>query len=322
MSIVLVTGGAGYVGSHICKALSQAGHTPVSFDNFSRGHRDFVRWGPSIEGDVRNQSDVATVLTGHAIDAVIHCAALAYVGESHARPMAYYDANVNGTLSLLGAMREAGIGTVVLSSSCAVYGTPDKVPIAEDTALAPISPYGRSKWMAERLMQDCTRTYGLTGVALRYFNAAGADPDGEIGERHDPETHLIPNALLAAADPGRTLSVYGTDYNTPDGTAIRDYLHVTDLAAAHVRALNYAGHTQGFSAFNLGTGQGHSVRDTVACVERIARKAVRTQEKGRRAGDPAVLIAAPDLAREKLQWVPIRSDLETMVSDAWSFMNK
>src|SRR5579862_4555623 len=232
---ILVTGGAGYVGSHACKALANAGYRPVVYDNLSRGHRTAVRWGPLVEGDLHDRPRLVATLHEHQITAVVHFAAFAYVGESVADPERYYTNNVGGTLALLGAMREAGVARIVFSSTCAVYGTPDTVPITEATAKAPLSPYGETKLAIERALHWYAGAYGLRYAALRYFNAAGADPDGEIGEDHEPETHLIPLVVRAALGTGAPVAVFGTDYPTPDGTAIRDYIHVNDLADAHVR---------------------------------------------------------------------------------------
>ena len=320
MANVLVTGGAGFVGSHICKALSLAGHTPVVLDNLYRGHRDFVRWGPLVKADVTDRAALVSTIADHAIDSVIHCAALAYVGESWERPLDYYETNVIGSVTVLEAMRAADIQCFVFSSSCAVYGEPGAVPINEEAVISPISPYGRTKAMVETMATECARAYGMRSVALRYFNAAGADPDGELGERHDPETHLIPTVLMAAADPSRVVPINGCDYETPDGTAVRDYIHVTDLADAHVRALDFSRTSEGHHAFNLGSGQGVSVREVISTIERISGKAVTTEEAARRAGDPDQLIADAFKAQKTLDWSPRRSGLESIVTDAWAYM--
>lgn len=320
MSTVLVTGGAGYVGSHVCKALAEAGHTPVVYDNLSRGHRDFVKWGPLVEADVTDATALEAALNGHQVEAVIHCAALAYVGESVERPMDYYETNVIGAVSLLEAMKAADVKPLVLSSSCAVYGAPAEVPITEDAPFKPVSPYGRTKVMVEEMAIECARAYGFRSVALRYFNAAGADPDGEVGERHDPETHLIPNVLKAAAGTLPSVPVFGTDFDTPDGTAVRDYVHVADLAAAHVKALDFARDTEGHAAFNLGAGRGVSVKDVIAAAEAVTGTSIAVAAQARRPGDPPGLVANAAKANEVLDWTPERSDLDTMIADAWAYM--
>src|SRR5438309_7292072 len=260
---ILVTGGAGYVGSHACKALAGAGYRPVVYDNLSRGHRAAVRWGPLVEGDLHDRARLAAALREHGIGAVMHFAAFAYVGESVTEPAIYYRNNVGGTLALLAAMREAAVGTIVFSSTCAVYGIPDRLPIGETTAKVPLNAYGETKLAMERALHWYAGAYGLRFAALRYFNAAGADPEGEIGEDHDPETHLIPRVLRAALGTGEPVEVYGSDYSTADGPAIRDYSYVADLADAHVRALGYLAAGGDSGAFNLGTGEGCSVRQVI-----------------------------------------------------------
>ena len=313
---ILVTGGAGYVGSHACKALATAGYRPIVYDNLSRGHRAAVRWGPLIEGDLDDTDQVAAALQTHGVTAVMHFAAYAYVGESVGEPATYYRNNVGGTLALLEAMRRAGIGTIVFSSTCAVYGSPERLPIDEATPKLPLNPYGETKLAVERALHWYAGAYGLRFAALRYFNAAGADPEGEIGEDHDPETHLIPRVLRAALGTGEPVEVYGSDYPTADGTAIRDYIHVADLGDAHVRALGYLGAGGENGAMNLGTGAGCSVRQVIAAVERIAGRAVPFREAARRPGDPPELVADPALARTRLGWEPRRSDLDTIIRTA------
>ena len=313
---ILVTGGAGYVGSHACKALAAAGYRPVVYDNLVRGHREAVRWGPLVEGDLHDSARLSAALRTHRITAVMHFAAFAYVGESVADPEAYYRNNVGGTMALLGAMREAGIATLVFSSTCAVYGVPDTLPIRETTAKAPLNPYGETKLTIERALHWYAGAYGMRYMALRYFNAAGADPDGEIGEDHEPETHLIPLVLRAALGSGDAVDIYGTDYPTPDGTAIRDYIHVSDLADAHVRALADLAEGGASAALNLGTGCGCSVREVIAAVERIGGRAVPRREVARRPGDPPELVADPGLARARLGWRPRHSDLDTIIRTA------
>lgn len=313
---ILVTGGAGYVGSHACKALAGAGYRPVVYDNLSRGHREAVRWGPLVEGDIHDLARLGEALRVHQVSAVMHFAAFAYVGESVSDPELYYQNNLGGTLALLGAMRAAGVQKIVFSSTCAVYGVPETLPIRETTAKAPLNPYGDTKLAVERALNWYAAAYGMRYMALRYFNAAGADPDGEIGEDHEPETHLIPLVLRAALGRGGPIEIYGTDYPTPDGTAIRDYIHVADLADAHVRALAYLAAGGDSRALNLGTGSGSSVREVIAAVERIGGRKVPQREVARRPGDPPELVADPALARDRLGWLPRHSDLDTIIRTA------
>jgi UDP-arabinose 4-epimerase len=313
---ILVTGGAGYVGSHACKVLAGAGYRPVVYDNLSRGHREAVRWGPLVEGDLDDRPRLVAALRSHRIDAVMHFAAFGYVGESVADPEMYYANNLGGTLALLGAMREAGVGSIVFSSTCAVYGVPEKLPIRETTLKAPLNPYGDTKLAIERALHWYAAAYDMRYMALRYFNAAGADPEGEIGEDHEPETHLIPLVLRAALGRGDPVQIFGADYPTPDGTAIRDYIHVSDLADAHLRALGHLAAGGASAALNLGTGSGSSVREVVAAVERIGGRKVPHREVARRPGDPPELVADPALARAQLGWQPRHSDLDTIIGTA------
>ncbi|HXP04078.1 MAG TPA: UDP-glucose 4-epimerase GalE [Stellaceae bacterium] len=313
---VLVTGGAGYIGSHACKALAAAGYTPVTYDNLSRGHRHAVRWGPLVEGDIADRGAVATALKAHRISSVMHFAAFAYVGESGTDPALYYRNNVCGTLALLDAMREAAINRIVFSSSCATYGLPDSVPIRETMAQLPVNPYGETKLAIERVLRWYGPAYGLRSVALRYFNAAGCDSGGEIGEEHDPETHLIPLVLRAALGTAPPVRIFGTDYPTPDGTAVRDYIHVDDLAAAHVRALQYLAAGGESTAVNLATGNGYSVREIIAAVAKAVGHGVPQSEAPRRAGDPPALVADASLAAEVLDWRARCSDLDTIIRTA------
>jgi len=313
---VLVTGGAGYIGSHACKALAAAGYVPVTYDNLSRGHRHAVRWGPLVEGDIADRAAVATALKTHRISSVMHFAAFAYVGESGTDPALYYSNNVCGTLSLLDAMREAGVNRIVFSSSCATYGLPDSVPIRETMAQHPVNPYGETKLAIERVLRWYGPAYGLRSVALRYFNAAGCDRAGEIGEEHDPETHLIPLVLRAALGTAPPVQIFGTDYPTPDGTAIRDYIHVDDLAAAHVRAVEYLAAGGESAAVNLATGNGYSVREIIAAVTKAVGREVPRREAPRRAGDPPALVADPSLAAQLLGWRAACSDLDTIIETA------
>jgi UDP-glucose-4-epimerase GalE len=316
---VLVTGGAGYIGSHAAKGLSKAGFEPVVVDNLSRGHREAVRWGPFVQADVGDQAALRQVLREYSIDAVMHFAAFAYVGESMQAPGRYFQNNVVSTLNLLEAMREEQVRKIVFSSTCATYGHPQQIPISEDHVQRPANPYGESKLMVERLLHWYSSIHGFAAVALRYFNAAGADPEGKLGECHDPETHLIPVALSAALGSRGALDIYGTDYDTPDGTAIRDYLHVSDLADAHVAALRYLNAGGPSDAFNLGTGVGYSVREVVAMVEQVAHRKVPVRECPRRSGDPASLVAEASKAAQVLSWRPQCSSLEQIVRTAWEW---
>lgn len=319
---ILVVGGAGYIGSHACKALAGAGHEPIVYDNLSTGHRDFVRWGLLEEGDIRDRARLVEVLQQHKPDLVMHFAALAYVGESVEQPAKYYDVNVAGMANLLEAMRECGVERIVFSSTCATYGIPEKMPISEDFPQNPINPYGFTKLVAEQMMQDYQRAYGLKWTALRYFNAAGCDPDGEIGESHDPETHAIPLALMALLGQGGAFKVMGTDYPTADGSAVRDYIHVTDLADAHVRAAEYLAIGGEPTAMNLGTGNGTSVLELVAAIERVSGRSFPVEMAPRRAGDPPELYASPDKARRLLGWGPQHSSIDEIIATALAWLEQ
>ena len=319
---VLVTGGAGYIGSHAAKALAEAGYVPVTYDSLVYGHREAVRWGPLIEGDLADRALVAQTLRRFEIAAVMHFAAYAYVGESMTKPELYFRNNVVNSLGLLESMNEAGIRRIVFSSTCATYGIPETVPIRETLPQRPVNPYGESKLMIERALHWHGVAHGLAHVALRYFNAAGADPEGETGEHHDPETHLIPLVLDAALGRRAQIDIYGTDYATPDGTAIRDYIHVTDLAAAHVQALDYLERGGASIALNLATGRGHSVREVIAAAERIAGRRIPQREVARRPGDPPCLVADATLANRTLGWTPRVSDLDTIIATAWAWHKK
>lgn len=319
---VAVVGGAGYIGSHAAKALAQAGHEPVVIDNLSTGHREAVRWGPLHKLDIRDREAVTAAFAEIQPAAVMHFAASAYVGDSMRDPLAYYDNNVTGTLALLTAMKTNGCPLIVFSSSCATYGIPDRLPITENTPQRPTNPYGETKLACERLLHWTGLAHGVSWMALRYFNAAGADPDGEIGETHDPEPHLIPLALRAAAGIGAPLRVMGTDYPTPDGTALRDYVHVSDLASAHVLALEHLARGGASLAVNLGTGTPHSVLGVVRAVESVTGNSVPYQMAERRPGDPAELWADSGLARSLLGWSPRYPTLEKMVETAWSWASR
>lgn len=314
---ILVTGGAGYIGSHACKALAAQGFIPVTFDSLEHGHRSAVRWGPLVQGHLGDDAALCRTMRDHAVEAVIHFAAYAYVGESMQEPGRYFRNNVAGTLSLLEAMRSCDVEQIVFSSTCATYGLPSTVPIDESHAQQPVNPYGESKLFIERALHWYGAAHALRSVALRYFNAAGADADGEIGERHEPETHLIPSIIEAALGKRAAIDVFGTDYPTPDGTAIRDYIHVTDLADAHVRALRYLRGGGESACLNLGTGNGYSVREVIAAVSACAGRPIPIRECARRPGDPPVLVADSDLARRVLAWEPACSDLEEIVATAW-----
>ncbi len=313
---VLVTGGAGYVGSHVCKALHRAGMLPVTFDDLSTGHRWAVKWGPLEIGDVRDSARLEAVMRQHRVEAVLHFAALSLVGRSAEQPIDYYDVNVGGPLALLKAMGKSGIRRLVFSSTCAVYGVPPRLPITEDMPTVPVNVYGRSKLAAESLFADAARA-GLVDVAmLRYFNAAGADSEGEIGEGHEPESHLIPLAISAALEPDARLNVFGTDYATPDGTCLRDYIHVEDLAVAHLKALELLKTAPGTHVFNLGTGVAVSVREVLASVQRLSGKAVKADFAPRRVGDPEQLFASPDKARRELGWSAAENQIDAIVGSA------
>jgi UDP-arabinose 4-epimerase len=320
MTTVIVTGGAGYIGSHACKALAAAGYRPVTFDNLDTGHRRAVRWGPFEPGDLLDLPRLQEALDRHRPAAVLHFAGCAYVGESVGDPLKYYRTNLGGTLNLLVAMRRSGVRHLVFSSSCTTYGRHDAARLSEGLAQRPESPYAASKHMIERVLADCAQAYGLRSVALRYFNAAGADPDGDSGEAHDPETHLIPRALMAAAGELEQIEIFGTRYPTPDGTCVRDYVHVSDLAAGHVSALRLllAGRT--LPAMNLGLGRGYSVREVIAAVERVTGRSVATREAPPRPGDHAVLVADAGLARRVLGFTPRFATLEAMVATAWDWL--
>jgi UDP-glucose 4-epimerase len=315
---ILVTGGAGYIGSHCCRALVAAGYHPVVFDNFSTGHRNFVT-GSLVVGDLMDKAALARAFAQHDIVAVMHFAASSLVGESVIDPQKYYWNNVVGTLSLLDAMREAGCNRLVFSSTGAVYGNADSKALPESYACAPINPYGASKWMIERILTDYRSAYGLGSFCLRYFNASGADISGGIGELRDNETHLIPRAMMALQGHVGDFAVFGDDYDTPDGTAIRDYIHVTDLAAAHLLALKLLmqGHSGG--AFNLGTGAGYSVREILSAIAAETGREVPHVVKPRRSGDPTYLVADPTAARETLKFRPAHSDLATIIRTAWAW---
>lgn len=318
MKTVLVTGGAGYIGSHACKALAASGYLPVTYDNLSRGHDWAVKWGPLEHGDILDRDRLSEVVARHRPDAVVHFAALAYVGESMSDPGRYYLNNVAGTLSLLEVMRAAGLRDIVFSSSCATYGIA-ATPITETSPQTPINPYGASKLMVERILADYAKAYGFRPVSLRYFNAAGADPDGETGELHDPEPHLVPLLLDVAAGAKPALTVYGSDYETADGTCVRDFVHVADIAEAHVLALRRLACGEIRAAYNLGTGSGNSILEVADVAREVTGREIALITGPRRPGDPARLVADASLARRELDWAPQFSDLHTIIKTAWEW---
>jgi len=316
---VLVTGGAGYIGSHTCKALSLAGYSPVTYDSLVHGHRWAVQWGPFVRGDIADGELLEHTLRRYSVGAVVHFAGYACVGESMTDPGKYFRNNTANTLTLLEAMESVGTDSIVFSSSCATYGMPREIPIREETPQQPINPYGESKLAVERMLQWWGVAHPLRWSVLRYFNAAGADPDGEIGEDHEPETHLIPLAIEAALGMRGPLEIFGCDYETPDGTPVRDFVHVTDLASAHVAALQYLKAGGDSVALNLGTGRGYSVREVLSAVEDVTGRTVPVRNAPRRRGDPPQLVASAQRARQLLGWEPCHSDLRTIVETAWQW---
>lgn len=317
---ILVTGGAGYIGSHTCLKLAERGFKPVVVDNFVTGHDWAVQWGPVHRGDLRDQEFLKKVFSQHQFAAVLHFAAFAYVGESMRDPVKYYDNNVFGSISLVRAMQAHRVSRLVFSSTCATYGEPEKMPIEEHFPQNPVNPYGRTKWIVEQFLKDLAATSGLQAIALRYFNAAGADIEGRTGEHHDPETHLIP-LVIEAAHRGTPITIFGEDYPTPDRTCIRDYVHVSDLALAHVQAIDWLGKQKSgcFEAFNLGTGHGYSVKQIIDSVERVTGKKVQRKIGERRPGDPPTLVATGLKAKRELGWIPQFSKIDEIVktADRW-----
>jgi UDP-glucose 4-epimerase len=318
MRTVLVTGGAGYVGSHCCLALARAGWRVVAYDNLCNGHRAFAKWGPLIEGDIRDKARLAAALAEHKPAAVLHCAALIEVGESVKDPSRFYDNNVAGTLTLLETMREAGVSAFVFSSTCATYGAPQRPLLDETHPQAPLNAYGRTKLMIEQASRDFAAAYGLGYAHLRYFNAAGAAPEERIGERHEPESHAIPLALFTLLGRRAGFKVFGTDYETRDGTCLRDYVHVLDLADAHVRAIERLAGGGASLAANLGTGDGVTVRELLAAIERVTGRRVPAADAPRREGDSPALVADNALARRELGWTPSRGT-DAVIADAWKW---
>jgi UDP-arabinose 4-epimerase len=316
---VLVTGGAGYIGSHVCKALAAAGYRPVTYDNLSEGHHWAVRWGPLERGNLSHTARLENAIRRHRPVAVIHLAGVIAAGESVSDPAKYYDMNVVGTLSLLSVMRQHGIDRIVFSSSAAVYGEPRETPITEQHPLLPINPYGAGKLACERILHDFAGAYGIRSVSLRYFNAAGADPDAEIGEAHRVETHLIPLVLEAALGRRPAVSIYGSDYPTRDGTCMRDYVHVADLASAHLLAMDYLAGEAGAHVFNLGSGSGATVAEVVEAARAVTGRAIPVEVRPRRPGDPAALVADAIRAKQVLGWRPRFPTLNEQVASAWKW---
>jgi len=318
---ILITGGAGYIGSHVNKELNRRGFETLIIDNLVNGHREFLKWGKFIELDLLDRKALHEVFSNYVIDAVMHFAAFAYVGESVKEPSKYYINNIVGTLILLEVMLEHGVDKLIFSSTCAIYGNPKYIPIDEEHPKEPINPYGRSKLSVENILEDFSKAYGLKYVSLRYFNAAGADPEAEIGEWHEPEPHLIPNILDAVLGFREYVEVYGSDYDTPDGTCIRDFIHVNDLADAHIKALVYLLDGGDSNIFNLGSGKGFSVKEIINLTERLTDKTLRIRESPRRPGDPPVLIADPSKAEKLLGW-EVNYDIEDIVKTAWVWHRK
>ena len=317
--MILIVGGAGYIGAHINKQLNINGYDTLVFDNLSYGHEDFVKWGTFECGDLNNIQDIRRIFQKYHITAVMHFASFTYVGESVEDPQKYYSNNVCNTLNLIRVMLEFNVRKLVFSSTCATYGDPVEIPITEQHPQNPISPYGRGKLMVENILSDYSSAYDLNYVSLRYFNAAGADPDSEIGELHNPETHLIPLILDAASGERDNIKIFGTDYNTPDGTCIRDYVHVTDLADAHVKALEYLENGGKSDYFNLGNGNGFSVREVIAEARKITGKKIVTVEDERRPGDPPVLVGSSEKIRRTLNWQPKYNDISLIIKTAWNW---
>jgi len=318
--VILVTGGAGYIGSHACKALANAGYTPVAYDNLVYGHKKHVKWGPLEIGDINDSSRLEEVFKKYEPKAVMHFAAYAYVGESVTDPEKYYLNNVSGTLTLLKTMRLFKVDKFIFSSTCATYGNPSVLPIPESHPQNPINPYGKTKLIIEEILNDYHKAFGLRSISLRYFNAAGADPDCEIGELHRPETHLIPLTLNATFD--NSITIFGNDYQTKDGTCIRDYIHVTDLANAHVQALKSLQAGSSTTSYNLGNAHGFSILEIISTVEKVTGRKVSFKIGPRRAGDPPILIGDASSAMLSLNWKPNYSDINTIIATAWNWHRK
>lgn len=317
MGKVLITGGAGYIGSHVVKRLLERGIETIVLDNLQTGHREAVVGGTCIQGDIGDERILQEIFAGHEIDSVIHMAADCLVGDSTKAPLKYFNNNVNKSLRLLGEMVERRVNKMVFSSSAAVYGNPSRVPIEEDSPALPINPYGETKLIFEKILESCKIAHGLQYISLRYFNAAGADPDGLIGEDHHPETHLIPTVLKALLRKGRRVPIFGTDYDTPDGTCIRDYIHIVDIADAHILALEALHAGEGCDIFNLGNGNGFSVQQIIQATSQVTGRTIPVMESQRRPGDPPVLIASSEKIRKRLGWIPQYGKLEEIIDTAW-----
>lgn len=320
--VVLVTGGAGYIGSHVCKMLHEFGYMPIVYDNLSYGHKEFAKWGPLEVGDIQDTKKLCTIFKKYKPTAVLHFAAFALVAESVFEPSKYYKNNLGGTISLLDAMRFSGIQNIIFSSTCAIFGIPTKIPLSENLNEKPINPYGRSKLFIEKVMQDYEYAYGIKNICLRYFNAAGADPEGQIGEDHNPETHIIPLALDVALGRKKEIIILGDDYPTHDGTCVRDYIHVQDLALAHVLALSYLKSKNKSNAFNLGTGKGFSVKEILNAVEKITGKKLNIKNGERRKGDPPILISDPTKSINELGWKSQYTKIDQIILHAWNWHKK
>ncbi|MEW5745718.1 MAG: UDP-glucose 4-epimerase GalE [Nitrospirota bacterium] len=315
--MILIAGGAGYIGSHTNKLLNKKGYKTIVFDNLIYGHREFVKWGEFVLGDLADKDQIRCCFEKFPVKAVLHFSAYAYVGESVTDPAKYYHNNVSNTLNLLAVMREYNVKYFIFSSTCATYGMPTQIPIREDHPQNPVNPYGKSKLMVEEILKDYDRAYGIKHIILRYFNAAGADTEGELGEWHEPETHLIPLILDAAAGRSAEIKIFGTDYDTPDGTCIRDYIHVTDLAGAHILALEYLINNSKSDVFNLGNGSGFSVREVIEAAREVTGKKINAVECQRRVGDPHILIGSSKKIRETLKWKPDYDSLSAIIETAW-----
>ncbi len=320
--MILILGGAGYIGSHANKLFNRRGYETVVFDNLVYGHRSFAKWGDFFLGDLADREQIRNCFKQYPIEAVMHFCAYTYVGESVVDPAKYYRNNLVNTINLLDTMREFNVRFIVFSSTCSTYGTPSYIPIDEDHPQVPVNPYGWSKFMVERILEDYDRAYGIKHVNLRYFNAAGADPEAEIGELHDPETHLIPLVLDAAVGKRPDIKIFGTDYDTPDGTCIRDYIHVADLSDAHILALEYLRGVGSSESFNLGNDTGFSVREVIGMAEKVTGRIITATETKRREGDPAVLISSSRKAHDILGWRPQFAELETIIGTAWNWHQK
>jgi len=315
--MILIAGGAGYIGSHANKILNLKGYDTVVYDNLFYGHREFCKWGRFVLGDLADKEQLRLCFKAYPIEAVMHYCAFCYVGESVDHPAEYYRNNVINTLNLLEVMVEHGVKNFIFSSSCATYGNPIEIPMTENHPQSPINPYGKTKLMVEQILKDFDRAYGIRHACLRYFNAAGADPDAEVGEWHEPETHLIPLVLQVATGQRPHIQVFGTDYDTPDGTCVRDYIHINDLAAAHIAALEYLKGGGASTAFNLGNGSGFSVKEVIQTAERVTGKSIKVIEAARRPGDPPTLVGSADKARKILNWQPRYTNLEEIIKTAW-----